>query len=167
MALKESVPESAVEQSFLFSDRRFNLCYRGCVLLLGPLGTHPRFNREPSIRKNDWPSTAEEQIFQEGFNLLWTVLQRSRLQTCQSLEGSEALSPKDCQDESFKICYKKEILMASALFFLSDPLHWKVGSHKSCGSDRKRVHRKTAISSGSFLIMLSFAEPELLSPVNC
>ena len=29
------------------------------------------FNRGPSMTKNDWPSTAEEQIFQEGFNLLW------------------------------------------------------------------------------------------------
>ena len=26
-------------------------------------------NREPSITKNDWPSTAEELIFQEAFNL--------------------------------------------------------------------------------------------------
>jgi hypothetical protein len=32
------------------------------------------FNREPSITKNDWPSTAEELIFQEGFNILWTAL---------------------------------------------------------------------------------------------
>ena len=28
-----------------------------------------KFKREPSITKNDWPSTAEELIFQEAFNL--------------------------------------------------------------------------------------------------
>ena len=39
----------------------------------GSLENEREVNREPSITKNDWPSTAEEQIFQEGFNLLWAI----------------------------------------------------------------------------------------------